>query len=232
MNFSQLHERLRLELLGRIEREVITASLLARKSGLQPPHISNFLRNKRRLSLPALDRVLAALGLSAAELLPAPQRSMPLLSPGVPIVSQQTAMFDDVLRPTSILGRVALPPGGPPLLQAEASSRPSARERFVAVSLTVAQALPMEPRLHPNALVILDRHATNPSTLAAATLLPSMYAVRLRGELHFCYLTFERNTFILRPHSLTFPIQLLPVPPGTTPAELVTGRVCLSIAYF
>ena len=47
-----------MELLSRIDREVLTAAVLARQTGLQQPHISNFLNSKRRLSLQALDRVL------------------------------------------------------------------------------------------------------------------------------------------------------------------------------
>src|ERR1035438_5443862 len=71
MNFTQMHERLRLELLRRIERRTVSVSLLARQTGLGQSHLSNFLRRNRQLSLESIDRVLAAQHLAAADLLPA-----------------------------------------------------------------------------------------------------------------------------------------------------------------
>src|SRR6202048_2371200 len=70
MNFTQMHERLRLELLRRIERGTLSVSLLARQTGFGQSHLSNFLRSRRQLSLEALDHVLAAQHLTAADLLP------------------------------------------------------------------------------------------------------------------------------------------------------------------
>ncbi len=57
MNFTQMHERLRLELLRRMQRGSLSVSLLARETGFGQPHLSNFLRGRRRLSLEAMDRI-------------------------------------------------------------------------------------------------------------------------------------------------------------------------------
>ena len=228
MNFSQLHERLRLELLRRIEREALTASLLARKAGIQQPHISNFLRSKRRLSIGALDRVLAALELSVADLLDEtpPQPQQPARD--IPLVSQEAAMDEVQVRASSIKARLAFPPGVPTALRAAHGARRPTRERFVAVRLSADQAAPMQPRLEPNGIVFLDRHATLPT--ASASL--DIYAVRVAGQLQFSYLSFDQSFLILRPHAIAFPIQLLPVPPNRTPADFVTGRVCAYTTYF
>ena len=67
MNFRQMHERLRQELLRRIERGSVSVSLLARQTGLGQSHLSNFLHSRRQLSLDAMDRVLAAQRLAADE---------------------------------------------------------------------------------------------------------------------------------------------------------------------
>ena len=231
MNFSQLHERLRLELRRRLEREGITASLLARKTGMRQPHISNFVRSKRRLSLPALDRVLAALELSVADLLDlrpdtrADARPAAAAAEFIPLVSQEVATYDDRIRPASILDRVQLPGGLLDNLRAEHGARTPVRERFVAVSLTPAQAAPMYPALRAAAIVVLDRHSNMPSAAAAR----SIYAVRFGKQLQFCYLSFDRNHLVLRPHSLDFPVQLLPVPLQTAPSDLVVGRVCFAV---
>src|ERR1700733_6783204 len=70
MNFTQMHERLRLELLRRIQRGTLSVSLLARQTGFGQSHISNFLRSRRQLSLEALDRVLLSQRMNAWDLLP------------------------------------------------------------------------------------------------------------------------------------------------------------------
>src|ERR1700721_3142035 len=70
MNFQDLHELLRVELLRRIERGTLTGSRLAQQAGFQQAHISNFLNRKRALSLEGLDRVLAAQNLTIDQILP------------------------------------------------------------------------------------------------------------------------------------------------------------------
>lgn len=228
MNFSQLHEQLRLEVNRRIKREVLTAALLARKAGMRPPHISNFLRNKRRLSIPALDRLLAALELSVADLLAVPgrDRSRPLID-SVPLVSEATAMNDGPIRPSAIIERIPIPANFLAGLRAEHGARRPAGERFVAVGLTPDQARRMQPRLEPNSVVILDRHSNLPAS--DTPLERTVYAVRLKGHLHFCYLSYANNLFILRPHSTDFDNLRLPVPPSVAPSDLIAGRVCLTI---
>src|ERR1700688_3572637 len=70
MNFQDLHELLRVELLRRIDRGLLTGSRLAQQAGFQQAHISNFLNRKRALSLEGLDRVLASQKLSVEHILP------------------------------------------------------------------------------------------------------------------------------------------------------------------
>src|SRR6202034_3824452 len=60
MNRTQMHERLREELVRRIQRGTLSVSLLARQTGFGQSHLSNFLHCKRQLSLEAMDRVLAS----------------------------------------------------------------------------------------------------------------------------------------------------------------------------
>src|SRR5271163_4116184 len=70
MNFQDLHELLRVELVRRIERGTLTGSRLAQQAGFQQAHISNFLNRKRSLSLEGLDRVLASQKLTVDQILP------------------------------------------------------------------------------------------------------------------------------------------------------------------
>jgi hypothetical protein len=39
------------------------------------------------------------------------------------------------------------------------------------------------------------------------------------------YVDFHANRLVLRPHNLTFPVDLLEVAPGEAPADLIAGRV-------
>ena len=211
-----------MELLRRIEREVLTASLLALRSGLQQPHISNFLRNKRRLSLPALDRVLAALELTVADLMPAPAGPPPLFADGIPLVSEQVAINNDVIREGSIQARL-------PFALLGDNARPRAvrknRERFVAVTLSNVTATHLDPRLTAGATVILDRHSTPPIDGS----IDSIYAIRHEGRLHFCYLSFDRGALIASSYANTVPAFVLTVPPNVAPVSLIVGRVCCTI---
>ena len=70
MNFQDLHELLRLELLRRIDLGSLTGTGLARQAGFRQAHISNFLNRKRSLSLGGLDRVLAAQNLTVDQIMP------------------------------------------------------------------------------------------------------------------------------------------------------------------
>ena len=78
MNFTQMHERLRMELLRRIQRGTLSVSLLARQTGFGQAHLSNFLHSRRQLSLEAMDLILAAQHLAASDLLPATHQAAAL----------------------------------------------------------------------------------------------------------------------------------------------------------
>src|SRR5579885_549739 len=93
MNVSQFHEQLRRELLRRIQRGTLSGTLLARQTGLNPAHISNFLHGKRRLSLTALDQILTALDLKIENLLPhARSRDSSSAPDRIPLVAQSIAI--------------------------------------------------------------------------------------------------------------------------------------------
>jgi hypothetical protein len=161
MNFSQMHERLRLELQRRIQRGTLSVSLLARQTGFRQSHLSNFLRCRRQLSLEGVDRVLAAQHMGADDLLPA--MSLPAWQTGeetvhVPVVSHSTAMLEPVIRPSAVQSMLWVPSK---LLQSTRRRAAVSRrgwERFVAIMVPAADALPMDPLIQPDAIALLDRH--------------------------------------------------------------------------
>src|ERR1700722_5127783 len=108
MNFQDLHELLRVELLRRIERGALTGSRLAHQAGFQQAHISNFLNRKRSLSLEGLDRVLASQNLTIDQILPlelTAAAATPVSDPTevVPVVSASIAMDDARVPPSAII---------------------------------------------------------------------------------------------------------------------------------
>lgn len=224
MNFTQMHERLRLELLRRIQRGTLSVSLLARQTGFGQSHISNFLRSRRQLSLEALDRVLFAQHIAALDLLPMDYHRAGQ-SDAIPLVSHATALFEPMIRPTAVRGMIHIPSS----ITAGARSRISVSrktwDRFIAISISADEAQAMEPLVQPEAVLVVDRHY-----ISLAGYRPgrnNIYAIRNGGRLSVRYADFLANRLVLRPHNLAFPVELLEIPPGQGPADLIAGRVAL-----
>jgi transcriptional regulator with XRE-family HTH domain len=229
MNFTQMHERLRLELLRRIQRGTLSVSLLARQTGFGQAHLSNFLHSRRQLSLDAMDRILAAQHLTADDLLPATRHSGNLPAEGedssVPIVSHAVALFEPYIRPSAVQSMLHLPAGVLQTMRARASTSRRAWQRFVAVRIPASDALAMEPLVMPEALTLIDRHYN--SLMPCRPNRPNLYAVRCGAHLTLRYVDFISNRLVLRPHNIAFPVDLLEVNPGESPSDLLAGRVAL-----
>jgi hypothetical protein len=228
MNFTQMHERLRLELLRRIQRGTLSVSLLARQTGFGQSHMSNFLRSRRQLSLEALDRVLSAQHITAWDLLPLDYRRTTgdvEESDGVPMVSHAAALFEPLIRVASVRSVLRVPAGWLEAVRARPSIRRRMWRRFVAVSISHGDALAMDPLVQADGIAVLDRHYT--SLVDYRPNRTNIYAVRNGNRLALRYVDFLANRLVLRPHNLAFPVDLLEIAPGEAPADLIAGRVAL-----
>lgn len=228
MNFTQMQERLRLELLRRMKRGTLSVSLLARQTGFAEAHVSNFLNRRRRLSLEAMDRVLMAQQMTARDLLPAGGGASPdgwQERDSVPVVSHAVALFEPEVRPTSVQGMLHLPPGSLQSLRAKPAPSRRAWRRFVAIRIPPAEAMAMDPMVLGDAVVLLDRHYN--SLFAYRPNRPNLYAVRHGAHLRLRYLDYQLNRLVLRPLSVAFPVELMEIPPGESPGDLIAGRVAL-----
>jgi hypothetical protein len=229
MNFTQMHERLRLELLRRIERGTLSVSLLARQTGFGQSHVSNFLRKRRMLSLQAIDTILNSQRLTAADLLPALARDSgapPSEEFGmVSVVSHSVALFEPVIRPSTILSMLHFPVQVLASIHPRTSNIRKAWQRFVAVRIAGQDAMAMDPLILPDATVLIDRHYTSLAPYRPNR--PNVYAVRQLAHLALRYVDFTSNRLVLRPHNAAFPVELLEVEPGESPADLLVGRVAL-----
>jgi len=227
MNFSQMHERLRLELLRRIQRGTLSVSLLARQTGYGQPHLSNFLRARRQLSLEALDRILTAQQLTASDLVPITTRDRDRDEDthSAPVVSHGTALFEPHIRPSAVLAMLQLPPGSLTTLRERCSPQRRAWQRFVAVRVPADDAPAMDPLILPDAVVLIDRHYV--SLMGYRPARPNLYAVRVGARLSLRYVDYLSNRLVLRPHNLTHPVDLIELEAGQPPRDLLVGRVAL-----
>jgi hypothetical protein len=229
MSFSQMHERLRLELLRRIQRGTLSVSLLARQTGFGQAHLSNFLRRKRQLSLHGMDRILTAQQLLAGDLLPGRDRKRgereDLLN--VPMVGHATAMFEPLVRPGAVQNLVQVPRGVLERTRPRTSASRHTWLRFVAVQIAAADAAAMDPVVLPEAVVLLDRHYT--SLQRYRPVRPNLYAVRHGAQLKLRYADFQAGRLVLRPHNRAAPVELIDPDPGESPGDLITGRVVMVI---
>jgi len=229
MNFAQMYEHLRLELLRRIQRGSLSVSLLARETGLGQSHLSNFLRKKRQLSLAAMDRILDAQHMGVGDLLPANHSNASLLmnekASAVPIVSHGAALFEPFIRPSAVHSTLNLPLGALESMRARSSAARRLWQRFVAVRIPAADALPMEPLVLPEAIAVIDRHYI--SLMAYRPIRPTLYAVRNGAHLTLRYADFLAGRLMLRSHNIAFPVQLVDTGSEDVPIEFIAGRVAL-----
>lgn len=237
MNFLDLHELVRMELERRINAGRLNGTTLARMTGFQQAHISNFLNRKRSLSLEGLDRVLASQGLSIEQILPLelaaaashpPNQADPLES--VPVVSTSVAMDDPRIAPVSMLETMHLSAAHLYANRPRAIAGRTQWQRFVALRLDTQQAAPMDPVLTPGAVVVLDRHYN--SIVPYQIHRPSLFAVRNASSLLLRYVSLEESRLILRPQDLTYPVQLIRLLQTQSPADFIVGRVCMVISEY
>lgn len=229
MNFTQMQERLRLELLRRIQRGTLSVSLLARQTGFGQAHLSNFLHRRRQLSLEALDRVLTAQHLTATDLLPVlrPSGDPPANgeSSTVPIVSHAVALFEPYIRSSVVHSLLRLPAGVLQSLHTRASNSRRAWQRFVAVRVPAADALAMDPLVLAEAIVLIDRHYNSLAPYRPGR--SNVYAVRRGSHLTVRYADFFLDRLVLRPYNIAFPVDVIQLEPSEAPGDLLAGRIAM-----
>ena len=237
MNFQDLHELLRLELVRRIGEGILTGTRIAQQTGFRQAHISNFLNRKRALSLEGLDRVLAAQELKIEEILPlelaatngtGPRREEKRWAEQVamvPLISMSAAADEAQIRPAAVIEQVPVTASRLSDQRERASRRMAGWERFVAVRCDSQQALAMEPVLAVGSVAVIDRHYNSLAPYHAEE--PTLLAVRYGTGLLLRYAEFDDGRLILRPSAISSPVQLLTVGHDHLPGDYIAGRVCM-----
>ncbi len=231
MNFTQMQERLRVELLRRIQRGTLSVSLLSRQTGFGKSHLSGFLHARKRLSVEGIDRMLAAQHMAAEDLVrlgahaePAQPRDEAAI---VPVVSHSAALFEPYIRQSAVQMTLQLPPGTVHLLRARPMPSRRSWQRFVAIRIAHADALPMDPLLFPDALAVIDRHYNSLAPYRAGR--QNLYAIRNGAHLKLRYADYVAARLVLRPLNMGFPVDLIEIGPEASSGEFITGRVVLTI---
>jgi transcriptional regulator with XRE-family HTH domain len=231
MNFQDLHEMLRLEVLRRIENGELTGTRLAQQTGFQQAHISNFLNRKRALSLEGLDRVLAALGLTVEQILPVDVSAAAATSEEeiamVPIVSALVAAEDGQIVAAGVIETVPVAAARLSENRARPGRRSTGWQRFVALRLDAQQAAAMEPVLASGTIAVVDRHYNSLAPYRAHQ--PTLYAVRYGAGLLLRYVELDDGRLILRPSAIDCAVQLVSIGSDEMPSDYIVGRVCLLI---
>jgi hypothetical protein len=229
MNFTQLHERLRLELLRRINRGTLSVSLLARQTGFGQAHLSNFLHSRRQLSLQALDRVMTAQHLAADDLLSLIRHTADAETEHnaskVPIVSYSAALFEPYIRPAVVHSMLHLPAGVLHSLQPHPSRPRRKWQRFVAIRVSKSEAQGMDPLIKPHAIALVDRHYNSLAPYRPDQ--PNIFAVKNGSQLALRHVDFISNRVVLRPYNRAFPVELVELGLHESPGELIAGRIAL-----
>ena len=228
MNFTQMHERLRLELLRRINRGTLSVSLLARQTGFGQAHLSNFLHTRRQLSLQALDRVLTAQHLAADDLLPFIQQTADAAAEDagkVPIVFYPAALFEPYIRPAIVHSMLQLPAGVLHSLLPRPSKPRRAWQRFVAIRISKGEAQGMDPIIRSHAVALVDRHYNSLEPYRHDQ--PNIFAVKNGAHIQLRHVDFVSNRVVLRPYNRAFPVELVELGIHESPGDLIAGRIAL-----
>jgi hypothetical protein len=231
LNFRSLQDKLRERLLTHIAAGELTGLHLARETGFQQAHISNFLNRKRGLSLEAMDSILNAAQISLSELIVEQHRRSRKLAPPcrecldyvtIPIVDEQNCTATEVPKST-------------PENSLKVASRTVQRlrplmetprqhwGRFLALHVKAADAEAMAPRLNKRSVVVIDRHYNSLEPWHGEQ---NMYVVRMPDGIVIRYVESWEAVLVLRPHAAEHPLERVHAQPGRHLLAEVIGRIC------
>jgi transcriptional regulator with XRE-family HTH domain len=232
MKFTMLQDNLRQTLLDRIHAGDFTGLRLAEQTGFQQAHISNFLNQKRRLSLEAMDKVLSVLHLSVLDLIdPLEVNRRASIFPvrdvefeNVVVVAPEIAATHRFIRKMYVKKVLKFRRSFLTRLKIDAVGDRRSWDRFVIIKADSEQGISMYPRLVPGATLLLDRHYNSLTTAHKGV--RNIYAVRKDGTCALGYVEVSGGSLIVRPHNPSFPLEVIKMDEGFAPADYIVGRIC------
>lgn len=228
MLISDLHNRMRALVHERIKAGELTGTDLAKRAGFQQAHVSNFLNQRRGLSIEAMDRVMEVMRWDVRDLLPAqPRRSQPVEGgdssfDSIPVVSsgvllQSEFSSDEVAEflrfKKSFLRRI----------RPEMANQRKDWQRFVLIKTDKDSGEAMRPRLLPGATLLIDRHYNSLRSYRRQD--QNLYVVQTGETYRVRYVELQGSQLTLRPENQKTVLGYVQIEKGKTFADYVVGRV-------
>ena len=232
MKFRVLQENLRETLWDRINEGELTGLRLAEQTGFKQAHISNFLNRKRGLSLEGMDRVLAVQHLSVLDLLDPSEvnKRASIVAPSndefqnVLLTDGAVAATQALITSMNVKEILKFKKSFLKKLKPEIEGDREGWERFVVIKADGREGMSMYPRLLPGANLLIDRHYNSLKPYRRNEF--NMYAVLKDDPCTVKYVDLAGNHLILRPHNQAYPIEVMTLADGKSPADYLVGRVC------
>ncbi len=232
MKFRVLQENLRETLWDRINEGELTGLRLAEQTGFKQAHISNFLNRKRGLSLEGMDRVLAVQHLSVLDLLDPSEvnKRASIVAPSndefqnVLLTDGTVAATQPLITSMNVKEILKFKKSFLKKLKPEIEGDREGWERFVVIKADGREGMSMYPRLLPGSNLLIDRHYNSLKPYRRNEF--NMYAVLKDDTCTVKYVELAGNHLILRPHNQAYPIEVLTLADGKSPADHLVGRVC------
>jgi transcriptional regulator with XRE-family HTH domain len=229
LDFGQLQSQLRRAISARIASGQISGIRLARMTGFQQAHISNFLHGRRGLSTEGMDRVLATLGMSVLDLIP--QNALEQF-----VHAGSDSEYEAIPLVNRSALHIPLPPSADVhdwtklkrtflnKLRPHAIGRRDHWLRFVLMHAAKQDVEAMYPRIQHGATLLVDRHYNSFVPHRAAGV--NICVARLRENALVRSLDCAGRQLVLRPEQSRVPLEMMTIDPKERYAQKILGRVC------
>jgi transcriptional regulator with XRE-family HTH domain len=228
MSISDLQNRLRALVRERIETGELTGTELANRAGFQQAHVSNFLNERRGLSIEAMDRVLEVLRLDVRDLLLEDHAKSPGVVSGDPLfdsipVVARGALLQSDFSPGEIVEFLRFKKSFLRRIRPEMANQRRNWQRFVLIKADKDSGEAMRPRLLPGATLLIDRHYNSLRSYRRRD--PNLYVVKNGEMCNVRYVELQGNQLTLRPENQKFALGYVQLEKGQTFADHLVGRV-------
>lgn len=227
MLISDLQDRLRAVLSERIASGELTGTELANRAGFQQAHVSNFLNQRRGLSIEAMDRVMEVLRLKVRDLMPV-ERMMPLRGEGaagfewIPLI-ERGALLRSEIGESEVVELVRFKKSFLRRLRPNLAAERRHWQRFAVLRVDKESGAGMRPRLLPGATVLIDRHYNTLRCYRRHE--PNLYVVKREEMCQVCYVEEQGNLLALRPECVEEALGFVRIAEGEKFTDYVVGRV-------
>jgi transcriptional regulator with XRE-family HTH domain len=228
MLISDLQNRVRALVRERIEKGELTGTELANRIGLKQAHISNFLGERRGLSIEAMDRVMEVMRIDVRDLLPEERRKMPQCQGGdavfdsIPVVTSDALLQSD-FGPEEIVEFLRFKKNFLRRIRPEMANQRMGWQRFVLIKADKDSGEAMRPRLLPGATMLIDRHYNSLRSYRRRE--ANVYVVKSGTTCRVRYVELQGEQLTLRPENQKCSLGYIAIDKGRTFADYVVGRV-------